>query len=93
MTGGSTAVRQDVPPYVVVSGNPAKAYGLNVEGLKRRGFAPETIARLTQAYRTLYRSGLTLEQAREALAPGAAECPELQTLLEFVLAAGRGIVR
>jgi UDP-N-acetylglucosamine acyltransferase len=93
ITGGSTAVRQDVPPYVTVSGNPAKAYGLNAEGLKRRGFPAETLSRLDQAYRTIYRAGMTLEQAKEALAPQAAECPELKVLLDFLSGATRGIVR
>ena len=93
MTGGSTAVRQDVPPYMTVSGNPAKAYGLNVEGLKRRGFSADTLAQLNQAYRTIYRAGMTLEQAKEVLAPQAAGCPELKVMLDFLSGATRGIVR
>ena len=93
ITGGSTAVRQDVLPYVTVSGNPAKAYGLNAEGLKRRGFSAETIGRLNQAYRTIYRAGMTLEQAKEALAPEAAACPEVRIMLDFLSGATRGIVR
>jgi UDP-N-acetylglucosamine acyltransferase len=93
ITGGSTAVRQDVPPYVTVSGNPAKAYGLNAEGLKRRGFSAETLSRLNQAYRTIYRAGMTLEQAKEALATEAEECPELKVMLDFLSGATRGIVR
>jgi UDP-N-acetylglucosamine acyltransferase len=93
ITGGSTAVRQDVPPYVTVSGNPAKAYGLNSEGLKRRGFSADTLAQLNQAYRTINRAGMTLEQAKEVLAPQAAECPELKVMLDFLSGATRGIVR
>lgn len=93
ITGGGTIVRQDVPPYVTVSGNPAKAYGLNVEGLKRRGFTPDTLTRLNRAYKTLYRSSLTLEQAKQRLARQATECPELRVMLEFLSASTRGIVR
>jgi len=93
ITGGGTIVRQDVPPYVTVSGNPAKPYGLNAEGLKRRGFTAETLNRLNRAYKTLYRSGLTLEQAKQKLARQAAECPEIRVTLDFLSASGRGIVR
>ena len=93
ITGGGTIVRQDVPPYVTVSGNPAKAYGLNAEGLKRRGFSPDTLARLNRGYKTLYRSSLTLEQAKQRIARQATECPELRIMLEFLSASTRGIVR
>ncbi len=67
MTGTGTIVLHDVPPYVMASGNPSAPHGLNVEGLKRRGFEPDTVALLRRAYRTLYRSELTLAQSREAL--------------------------
>lgn len=67
MTGTGTIVLHDLPPYVMAAGNPSAAHGLNTEGLRRRGFEPETIAMLRRAYRTLYRSGLTLQQARSAL--------------------------
>jgi UDP-N-acetylglucosamine acyltransferase len=93
ITGGGTIVRHDVPPYVTVSGNPAKAYGLNAEGLKRRGFTADTITRLSRAYKTVYRSGLTLEQAKQRLARQASECPEIQVTLDFLSASERGIVR
>jgi len=91
--GGGTILWHDVPPYVTVSGNPAKAYGLNAEGLKRRGFSADTLARLNRAYKTLYRSALTLEQAKHRLARQAPECPELQVMLDFLSDSGRGIVR
>ena len=67
MTGTGTIVLHDVPPYVMASGNPSAPHGLNTEGLKRRGFEPDTIALLRRAYRTLYRSELTLAQARGEL--------------------------
>jgi UDP-N-acetylglucosamine acyltransferase len=83
----------DVPPYMTVSGNPAKPYGLNVKGLKRRGFAADTLARLNRAYKTLYRSGLTLNEAKERLAREASECPELRVMLDFLSKSERGIAR
>jgi UDP-N-acetylglucosamine acyltransferase len=91
--GAGTIVRQDVPPFLTVSGDPPKQYGLNTEGLKRRGFTADTITRLNRAHKTLYRSGLTLEQAKEALARQVTECPEIQITLDFLSASGRGIVR
>ena len=93
ITGGGSIVLLDVPPYLTVSGNPAKPYGLNVKGLKRRGFAADTVARLNRAYKILYRSGLTLNEAKERLAREASECPEVRVMLDFLASAGRGIAR
>ena len=73
MTGTGTILLHDVPPYVLATGNPSAPHGLNTEGLKRRGFEAETIAMLRRAYRTLYRSELTLAQARERLESELAE--------------------
>ena len=93
ITGISTVVLQDVPPYVTASGNPAKPYGINIEGLKRRGFAPETITRLKRAYKSLYRSSLTLDQARRELGRQLKDCPEIQLMLDFLAGSTRGIIR
>lgn len=93
ITGISSVVLQDVPPYVTASGNTAKPFGLNVEGLRRRGFPAETITRLKRAYKTLYRSGLTLDQARRKLSLQVKECPEIQLMLDFLAGATRGIIR
>ncbi|MCX7229388.1 MAG: acyl-ACP--UDP-N-acetylglucosamine O-acyltransferase [Burkholderiales bacterium] len=73
MTGTGTILLHDVPPYVLATGNPSAPHGLNTEGLKRRGFEPDTVAMLRRAYRTLYRSELTLAQARERLEADLAE--------------------
>jgi UDP-N-acetylglucosamine acyltransferase len=73
MTGTGTIVLHDVPPYVMASGNPSAPHGLNTEGLKRRGFEADTVALLRRAYRTLYRSELTLAQARGQLEAQLAE--------------------
>ena len=93
ITGMGTIVLQDIPPYVKAYGNPARPYGINSEGLQRRGFRPEVLAAVKRAYRTLYRSSLTLDAARQALAAQCQDTPELGPLLEFIAAPGRGIIR
>ena len=93
ITGMGTIVLQDIPPYVKASGNPARPYGINSEGLRRRGFGSGAVAAVKRAYKTLYRSALTLDQVKEELAAQSAENPELELLLEFVAAPGRGIIR
>ena len=99
-TGIGTLLRQDVPPFMMVNGEPPAPHGINVEGLKRRGFEPTTIAALRTAYKSLYRSGLTLEEARnaiEAQAAAAGDTPPtvdaLRLLNAFLVTATRGIVR
>lgn len=93
MAGMTTSLSQDLPPYVMASGNPATTHGINSEGLKRRGFSPEAIAALRRAYKTLYKSGLRLEEARQALTEELGAHPELQPLVDFISVTGRGIVR
>ena len=97
MTGFQTRLAQDLPPFVTAVGNPAEAQGVNQEGLRRRGYTPERIARVKQMHRSLYRKGLTLAAALaeiEAMRgqPGEADA-DIQLMLEFVAAAERGIVR
>jgi UDP-N-acetylglucosamine acyltransferase len=93
ITGVGSVVLADVPPYVTAMGNTARPHGINIEGLRRRGFSSETIARLRRAYKTLYKSGLTLEEARLALAAQASDCPEVAALLEFISGSRRSIIR
>ena len=93
MTAVGTVVLQDVPPYVMAAGNSASPYGINVEGLKRRGFSPDALLALKRAYRTLYKSGLMLEEARAKLAEDAKTHPELQPILDFLAVSRRGIIR
>lgn len=66
-TGMGSAIAKDVPPYLMVSGNPSAPHGLNKVGLKRRGFTEQQIRNLTQAYKLLYRKGLSLEEAKEQI--------------------------
>jgi len=91
ITGGGTIVYKDIPPYVMAAGQPAKPHGLNSEGLKRRGFTPETLATLKRAYKTLYREGLTLNEALTKL--DAETTPEIAQLTAFLRRAERGIIR
>lgn len=97
MTGFQSHVSQDVPPFMTVSGNPLAVHGYNAEGLRRRGFSRERIAQVKQMHRLLYRDGLTLEQARDAIAALRGALPEgdpdVQAMLDFLAASTRGIVR
>ncbi len=95
--GFASHVSQDVPPYMMVDGNPLAVRGFNIEGLRRRGFGPERIAAVKQMHRLLYRSSLTFERSRAAIAALAAERPEatadIDLMHEFLSHATRGIVR
>jgi len=93
ITAIGTIVLQDIPPFVTASGNTAKPYGINAEGLKRRGFAADTITRIKRAYKTLYKSGQTLEEAKREIAKQLHACPELHLLLDFLDQSTRGIIR
>ena len=89
----NAAVTRDVPPYIMAVGGPAKPHSINSEGLKRRGFSPQQIRNLRNAYRVLYRSGLRLEQALEQLAAAAREQPEVKLLVDFIPQSTRSLVR
>ena len=91
--GFGSMLSQDVPPYVTVSGNPSAPHGINSEGLKRRDFSAEAIAAIKRAYKTLYKSGLRLEEARAAIEAEQDQHPELALLTQFLADSGRGIVR
>lgn len=92
-TAGCSLVLQDVPPFVMASGQAAIPRGLNMEGMKRRGFAKETQQALRRAYKTLYRSSLTLEEAVAAMAEDAAKEQQVQAFVDFVTSSNRGIIR
>jgi UDP-N-acetylglucosamine acyltransferase len=93
ITALGTVVLQDIPPYVMASGNSAKPFGLNKEGLKRRGFSNESLACLKQAYKTLYKSGRTLTEARRELEAQVEACADVRALLDFLDHSTRGIIR
>ncbi len=93
ITAIGTVVLQDIPPYVTASGNTAGPYGINSEGLKRRGFSAEAIAAIKRAYKTLYKSGLGLEDAKREISSQVGGCAELQVLVDFLSRSTRGIIR
>jgi len=93
ITGLGTVLLQDLPPFVVASGSPASTHGINSEGLRRRGFSAEAIDGLKRAYKTLYRSGLSFEEARKALESQAVGNPDIRILLDFLARVTRGIIR
>lgn len=93
ITAAGTVLLQDLPPYVMAGGNTAKPYGINAEGLKRRGFTAEKIAEIKRAYKTLYKSGLSFAEAQTHIAAAAATCPELQVMVDFFASASRGVIR
>ena len=84
---------KDVPPFVMVSGYPAEAHGLNSVGLERRGYSAVTIAALKRAYKIIFRQTLTLQEAINELKGMVLENPEIQILIDFLSKATRGIVR
>ncbi len=92
-TGMGTYLPKDLPPYMSASGHMEKPYGINSEGLKRRGFSAQTIAALKRAYRALYRSGLGLQEARRALEELGTQCREVLEILKFIDNSKRGILR
>jgi len=92
-TAIATVLVHDLPPYVMAAGDTAKPYGINVEGLRRRGFSAEAMAAIKRAYKTLYKTGLTLDQAKAQLAERAKTCAEIGVLTEFLQGCTRGIVR
>lgn len=89
----NAAVTRDVPPFLMVTGQPAEPHSVNSEGLKRRGFTPEQIRNIRNAFRILYRSGLKLAPATEQLKALAASQPEIVPFVEFLATTTRSIVR
>lgn len=97
MAGFASRVAQDVPPFMMIEGNPLAVRGFNIEGLRRRGFTTERLKAVKQMHRLLYRQGLTLEDAVQAIASLAAEMPEaaqdIALMQSFLTASTRGIAR
>jgi UDP-N-acetylglucosamine acyltransferase len=91
--GGCSGVSQDVPPYMMVSGDKARVYGLNSVGLKRRNFSDDSIKALQKAHRTLFRSKLNMTHALEKVKAEIPGCPEVDHLVEFIEKSERGICR
>jgi UDP-N-acetylglucosamine acyltransferase len=90
---GNTLVLKDIPAYVMASGQPAKPFGLNSEGLKRRGFAKETIVAIKRAYKLIYRKGLSVEDALNSIDEMQEHSEELALFSSSIKASNRGIIR
>ena len=93
LTAFGSGISLNVPPYVTVGGSPARAHGLNMEGLRRRGFPEATRNILKQSYKTLYRENLSLQDAVKVLQGRVKDCPELEIFVTFLEQQTRGIVR
>lgn len=93
MTAMGTILLQDLPPYVTASGNTAVPHGINSEGLRRRGYSAAAISAIKRAYKTLYKSGLSYDEARARIAEESGVQPELAIMAEFLALPGRGIIR
>jgi UDP-N-acetylglucosamine acyltransferase len=92
-TSFASHVNQSIPPYVTVSGEKAKAKGVNTEGLRRRGFTPEQVQQVRRAYKVLYRSGLPLEEAKAQLSEMAETHEEIKPLVAFLAATEKNFIR
>ncbi len=93
LTAYASGISLDVPPYITVGGSQARAHGLNMEGLRRRGFSEAARRTLKQAYKILYRENLSLQDAIARLKTLAGDCTEVEVLVHFLEQRTRGIVR
>jgi UDP-N-acetylglucosamine acyltransferase len=93
ITAVGSVVFKDIPPYVTAAGYDAQPHGINSEGLKRRGFSAETMLQLKRAYKTLYKSGLTLDEAKAQLREQREACADVGLILDFLETSTRGIIR
>lgn len=93
ITGGCSKIVQDVPPFMIADGNPAKVRGINIVGLERSGFPPETIKTIKEAFRLIYRSKFNTRQALEAIQQELPATPEITQIIEFIQTSERGIIR
>ncbi|MEX2090315.1 MAG: acyl-[acyl-carrier-protein]--UDP-N-acetylglucosamine O-acyltransferase, partial [Bacteroidota bacterium] len=92
MIGGGFRVVKDVPPFVLAGQEPLVFEGLNLLGLRRRGFSPKAIETLDVAYRLLYRSNLNVSQAVARIKEEVELLPEIQSVLDFIQKSKRGII-
>src|ERR1043166_3079277 len=93
ITGGCSKIVQDIPPFMIADGNPAKIRGINLVGLERSGFLPERIKLIKEAFRLIYRSKYNTRQAIEAIRSELPASEDIQLIVEFIEHSGRGIIR
>jgi UDP-N-acetylglucosamine acyltransferase len=91
IVGGCSKVAQDIPPFMMADGNPARTRTINKVGMERRGIAEETITSLRQAYKILFRDGLTVTNALAKIEQELPDSPELQHLIQFARRSERGL--
>ncbi len=91
--GAGAMVSQDVPPFCNATGDRARLYGLNLEGLRRLGKSPEVIAQIKHAYRIVFRSQLKLAEALDRVRAEIRDCPEVDRFVAFIAASERGVAR
>jgi UDP-N-acetylglucosamine acyltransferase len=93
MVAATSAVSQDVPPFALVAGDRARLSGLNVVGLRRRGFSPEVRRQIHHAYHLVFHSKLRFASAAERVRAEIQGSPEVDRLMEFLATSERGFVR
>jgi UDP-N-acetylglucosamine acyltransferase len=93
ITGGCSKIVQDVPPFMIADGNPAKVRGINLVGLERNNFSPESVRLIKEAFRLIYRSKYNTRQALEAITKELPATEEIAQITEFIRNSERGIIR
>ncbi len=93
ITGGCSKIVQDIPPFMIADGNPASIRGINLVGLERNNFAPESVKLIKEAFRLIYRSKFNTRQAVEAIQQELPTTEEITQILEFIASSERGIIR
>ena len=93
ITGGCSKIVQDVPPFMIADGNPAEIRGVNLVGLERKNFAPESVKLIKEAFRLIYRSKYNTRQAVEAMRKELPQKEEITEIIDFIEQSERGIIR
>ena len=93
ITGGCSKIVQDVPPFMIADGNPAEVRGINLVGLERNGFGPESVKWIKEAFRLIYRSKYNTRQAVEAIQKELPPNEEITQIVDFIAKSERGIIR
>jgi UDP-N-acetylglucosamine acyltransferase len=93
ITGGCSKIVQDVPPFMIADGNPAEIRGINLVGLERKNFSPESVKLIKEAFRLIYRSKYNTRQAIEAMQKELPQTEEIIEIIQFIEQSERGIIR
>jgi len=93
ITGGCSKIVQDIPPFMIADGNPAEIRGVNLVGLERKNFTPESVKQIKEAFRLIYRSKYNTRQAIDAIRNELRQTEEIVQILEFIEKSERGIIR